>query len=435
MSNENAPIPNEATVTQTEPAIEAAPPAPAVETPSPAQRAEENHLAFVSEYSKQVPIEVFRANLRFTTRGLFVSQSFEPEVLKAFHDWYRRTHPDAPELSDTKLKRKLFGSEEPEAFYLVEGKTALYGVFVPANIGDPQRFRLPFYLGSPNPAKDTLHPSDPIFQSIPGLSVVQGREGTEVHLQLGDRRYSFSLEDVKRFRELAKESISVKKHHPEFDVSLSKSLQAFVGTLRASKPIKEAELELRPLRFSEQPQPPQRSARRDARGPRPPEYRSIAGLVFVLGDRGQLLQQYHLLGKNLYLFIRDEVAFSLARKTHGHIGSFDIHPRKSLHLGRFQAHGKRYELHGNALKGFVTDYAEGAGNKPALKARNVRAYLEDLIAIFQLAQPIERHKIQDYLSNSQKKGFNYYVNQQWLFVVSRKYEIMDCIARIGKNRR
>ena len=113
-------------------------------------------LPFIEETIKKIPLVTFQESYRITPQGLFFSLTKKTEILDFYRTWLKEKAGEKTgdevkeEIKEGKLVKKLFNTDAPERFYLLEGKKCLCGYFVPAVIQNPPQYRLPYYLGSPN---------------------------------------------------------------------------------------------------------------------------------------------------------------------------------------------------------------------------------------------------------------------------------------------
>ncbi|MDZ4786115.1 MAG: hypothetical protein SGJ02_08570 [bacterium] len=404
-------------------------------------------LPFIEAVIKKIPIEIFLESYRITAKGFFVSLTATNDIQSRYKEW-AVTHGNE-DIKDEKIFKKLFASETPQKYYLAEGKKVLSGYFIECFIQNPQNYRKPYYLGTPDSARDRLHSSDELFKSVDGLRSAQGKEGPELILSMPEGEIIIPMEMVQRFARLASNSKRLTERFPTMKDNLSEASKALVATIRRSKTIKIEEEIIRPLRY--------------ARDGDRVSCRTRSGFYFLISPYKRLVSVYHLFGKNLYSFVRDEVAYSLARETHGRMGSFEIFSRKSKPVGTLIVRGHKAFIHGQALTNFIKEALDNSAflktQKPEVKpiakveenkfqkpnkkphfvkevkkTKTIRDFVEVFINTLQLSQPIATGKVSSYLRKRYQRGFDVLVNDVWLFVFNERRLLVDCLTRTNKNR-
>jgi hypothetical protein len=389
---------------------EVAPPAPEV-----------NPLfGFIEEFAQIVPLAEFQNSFRITPNGLFVELAHKQRVLDLYRGWLDKKGIGG--LSEEKLFKKLFGSENPTRFYLAEGKRCLTGVFVECKIQEPMKYRRPYYLGSPTSAADTIHPADPMFQSDLNVRSISGKTGLELEVGVGDLDFVVSLPAVRDFIKLAAGSKKVNERYPNFAASLSDGATTLAKILQKSKPLTLSEEPLRPLRYSKD-------------GDKV-KCRTRMGFYFYFNAQNRLIAFYHGFGLNFFSFVRDEVAFSLAKEVHGKIGSFEIFRRTHKSMASLLVRGKKKMIHAKAFAHFLQESIDAPNlNKEVKGVHTVKTFVEPFINALQLAEPIAPSKVESFLSPKYRRGHDISAFNMWLFVSTKRGLIVDAISRRSTNRR
>ncbi len=410
----------------TQPSSETTQPStPPIEGSSPKEvvPAEPPHfLPYIEEVAKKVPVVEFNQAFRITPNGLFVELSHTQRAVDLYKEWL--VGRGVQDIKEDKLFKRLFGSDTPPRFYLAEGKKCLTGIFVDCPIKDPMRYRKAYYLGSPSPASDTIHPSDPLFTGNNDVHSIPGKGGIELGVSVGDKDVILPIEFVRTFTRLAPNSKKVMGRFPNINQSLSDAALALITIIRKAKLIKPEEEPLRPLRFAKD-------------GDR---IKCITrmGFYIYINQQHRVVGLYHAFGRNLYSWVREEVAFSLAREARGHVGSFEIFKRTHKFMGSLIIRGRTKMIHGKALTHFVKEALDApALIKEPKGVKTIRTFVEPFINVLQLAEQIDIGKVSAFLSPRYRKGHVVASFEQWLIVQASRGKnpiIVDVFSRRAKNR-
>src|SRR5690606_27452154 len=88
-----------------------------------AERPNEGIINFVAALSNLLPVTDLKENIRITHQGLFVAEGFTDQLVQCYQGWFEKQ--TGFQKSQEKSKKKLFGSLQPESYYLIEGKITL----------------------------------------------------------------------------------------------------------------------------------------------------------------------------------------------------------------------------------------------------------------------------------------------------------------------
>lgn len=391
---------------------------PAAEAP-PAPTIDEILIEkFISTIRGRFPVEHIRQNFRVTPRGLFIAApQFEP-MLDLYHRFAREQTEGSGSLTIDKLKKRLFKGIPPRLLSLDEGKFTCVGYLLPRTIREPQKYQLPFFVGTLTDARSTLHTQDPILAGLADLKVEHSGSGMTLRIDAGGRTVQVSEELAKRFAEVVTHSRRTLVDFPKAKDSLSEAIVALVHLLQKCRaPRRDAEI-LVPARFEKTPLE---------------QFRTIGGIVMILSGGAELMDVYELRAGNLAYFLRKE--FSALRSKQRRIGSFEIHVERDPLIGHFMfPGGRKVELTPRAFSGFIEHLGESPDKRDHLGSRfTVGQAFERFSTIFQLAQPIEPRLISDYLNGKPQGGTRYSIFGSWLFEVSKRNRIERCIAKHARK--
>ncbi len=376
-------------------------------------------LSFIEWALPKIPEELFAERYRIMSRGLFISVGEQPAIIKLYHEWCAVTSRPT-ELSDEKCLRKLLGPE-PKRYYLLEGKVTLNGFFVACRIPDPQRYRLPFHLGTPTEASDKLLVQDPLFLELKDIELRSANGVEELLFKFNSGPIRFPMQSLALFQKLCSQSQKVSKRFPQFNDSLSEGVRALHKVLRATRPALLKDEPVQPLRFLKE--------RRNV------QCLAAWGFYFYVNRDGKVLLFYHEYGRNLTNFLRQEAGSLLAMRDRRQDILLNLSHNSSPVLGTLTLHGRKVGIDWRALGSYIRELLE----TPHLwvdpkEPRTLATLLQEFSRVISRCDPIDRSKIASYLGTNYRNGFRFIVNEMWLFVVSPEWLVVDCIARIGRNR-
>jgi hypothetical protein len=254
---------------------------------------------FILVAKKWIPDERIRADLRVTPRGLFIHKDTLPVVMENYRDWLRHVAPHVDEPTTHRMLKRMFGTSDPELFYLIEPKRALIGYLIEAPLKNPAQLGLPVYLGSLEDARTRVHPRDPLVQCIPHLKAVMTPTGTQFEIAVQGTRVVFDTEILGLFGRLVQSNPRLRpKGFPEGTPALREVLRALIHHLGEARLAPENQRLLLPSKLV-----------KDSR------LRCVVhgALFFPLLPDGRIATVIDREGRNLMAFIRYEAAQLAAR--------------------------------------------------------------------------------------------------------------------------
>lgn len=394
----------------------------AQQAPSEIKKDEPNPLfEFIEWAIKQFNVVQFREKFRVTAKGLFVVLGQE-DVLPGLYKQWQAASGRPVEQDDSRCKKKLLGSDSPERFYLHEDKNTLWGYIISCPIQNPQGYRVAYYLGTPGSTGNALHPSDPALSALKKVELVQKGTNFEIVIKHGEQNLIFDTEQLKRFQSLARNSKKVQELFPTFNDNPTEGIKALEGVLQKA----------RPLRKEDEIVTPRMCQKFGWRG----LILSSWGFVFYFDLQGKVKLLFHTYGRSLGSILREEyLALSRDREWKRPIEIFFAKGRAAC-LGEISLEGKRIELSWDSLAAFVRELSESphlAGKETDPKT--IDSFISKYAHALARATFMERSKISSYIPPRFGKNCRCYVNEVWIFVISKSFVVLDCIARTGKNRK
>jgi len=365
---------------------------------------------FLQTLRQAKSFEPVRELVRVVPQGLFVDERATEQVIEHYRSWILEESQGVAQKTHDKAKQWLLGDQEPERHYLVEGKHVLAGALIPIALTDPQKFGLPYYLGSLLSTQSYIHPADPLLKNLKGVELRQGKAGLDALVQRRGGSVIVTDAVLKSFFRIAGSSRFLQKRYPQIEKSLSVCLRVLVGLVRRARNVPRTF----PVVVSF-----------DVKISKAKTVRAAGKFLFV-EEKGIVLRCFEMNGRNLSNFLREE----LVRTPREKLGSFKLTPKHRDLMGFYELRGKKTSVHARA-------YAEF--EELIRRARNPRERFsgwftsgecfEKFSSFFQLSQPIEKRNINGALERFGVSGDSCRIYGGWIFVLSREQTVMRTIAK------
>ena len=400
---------------------------PGVAVPSQPERqdgeggkADSVHL-FIGAIGSLLPREELKNSIRVTPRGVFVEERGFHRLVEAYQLWLKNQTGGEVTKSTDKCIKRLFDTLQPPQYYLVEGKQCLLGFLVKCSIEQPQRYGIPFYLGSLLDTREYLHPRDPFLASMKNVEIFHKPLGLELKVPFKGKSIRLPAEVLKDFAALAQNSSKLLEKNPQAGRSLRDSLMVVIRLLGKTREISDKEPLLIPSRY---------------RNKKDLKYFGLGSLVFVTERGGVLAGCYELRGKNFVLLVRNEVELSARAARGRQIGAIELPPRRSRFVGAIQVKHDRYWLHPRAFREFI----DQAPHAPSLRESfsgpfTIFDCLKKMPFVFAAAGSADQRQVAAYLAKPAPRGARFRVKDDWIFVILGKNEVVSCINKRRPQRR
>lgn len=367
-------------------------------------------VQFIESLKGNKGFEPYRAQIRVVPKGLFVAEAVVDVVALAFQKWLLAASQGAADKSLDKTKQWLFEGAAPERLYLVEGKSVLTGVLIPAAIATPQRFTLPYYLGSLLPAGEYLHPADPELQGLSGVTIAQGRLGLEIRITRRDAQLLIPENVLKSFRQIATGSRFLQRRYPGCERSLVVACKALIVIARRARRV--------PRKYP-------LVAPHDVIISKSKHLRAAGKFLFV-EDQGVITRILEMHGRHLSDFLRSE----LLRAPREKLGTFKLTPKHRDLMGFYEVRGRRTAVHARAFGEFVELIRRAREPRERLTGWcNAADCFERFASLYQLSQPIDKRRIAASLERFGIEGQSFRICGGWIFALSREGTLMRTVAR------
>lgn len=377
---------------------------------------------FLSSLRTLVDITDQKAHLRMTFKGLFVSTPFFEKIITIFQNWFEKK--TSGEITRTKNKciKRLFGSLTPQQYYLVEGKTCLMGNLISYQIQEPQKLKLPYYLGSLLDTQSYLHPKDPLLEQLKCVEALATNAGISFRIKMHQQVFEVSTAFLTEFAQIVSTSSSKSFEQTQGEddkPSLRTALPLFVKLLQHSRPLGPKWRLLVPAQYEHKSEI---------------SFRQNRDWVFILDAKHHLITSYQLHGRNLFRFIwREYVSFRQRSKSQ-RIGNFELRAKKSNYCGVFKMGNSIYVLPPQTLKQFIEQIAASPKLRESLPARyTVGDCLRKFCSIFQgiastrppaRATTAKAHPLKERQLNSPSG---------WTFTVNHRQVITSCMEQAARR--
>lgn len=375
-----------------------------------AQQARASIIHFIESLKGTKSFEPDRELIRVMPKGLFVDEKAIDRVVKAFQEWLLKESEGAARKTEEKTKQWLFEGNTPERFYLVEGKSVLLGFLIPIAIQTPQRFGLPYYLGSLLPTENYLHPDDPELRGVKGLELRRSRVGLEAVVRRRDKQIVIPETTLRAFHVIAQNSRFLQRRYPGCEKSLSLSVRALAGLVRRARVV--------PKTFPiVVPHSTKVSKSKEIR---------MSGKFMFVEEKGVLNTILELNGRNLSAFLRAE----LVRAPREMLGSFNLTPKHRDLMGFYEQGRIRTQVHARAFSEFEELIRRAREPRERFQGWFTAAEcFQKFSMFFQLSQPIERHKISAALERFGIEASGFRIHGGWIFCLSREGAVVRTVAK------
>ena len=373
-------------------------------------------LPFIRDVKTLFKIEEMKDKLRVTPAGLFIDEGLRPKLIEKYQEWLLKKTQGAVVKSERKCFKRLFGSEEPPEYYLVEGKNCLLGYLVACPVQQPQSMGIPFYLGSLTETRNYVHPRDPRLAAMENLELAATSDGMELQVQVRGRTYRMQTPFLLTLRELAEHSPHLLRQFPELPHALRETVRAAVKLLKRAALVEKKQQILVPQRLANAKQ----------------MFFLRSGTLVFAAERGErLVECYELKGASLNHLIRQDLrAVTGGQKRGAHLGSLEIIPRDPRRIGSLRIRGEQFFVAPRALQDFVERVLDYPPLRSRLPARyTVAMCIEEFCVICQQSEQIAKAKIARHVEQLKLKANRFYTYERWLLVIGDGNTILRCIDK------
>lgn len=368
-------------------------------------------LAYLDAVLKHFSSEEIKSGLRALRTGVFIDTKLVPSLVANYRLWRQVVQSANAAPSEEKCYRRLFNTESPELYYLLDGKLCIPGFLIPSEeILDRNRFSIPYSQASLLDAKFYIHPRDRILEETPGVSQGHGSgKGFYLELSCGDQKFTVYESGLKSFGECARQSSRVLDAYPQLKGALRDSLQPLREILTKAKVIPTKQKLLVPGKYK---------SKKNARLLR------FESLVLVVEKENQLIDCFDTRGKNLRELIKSE----LAERRNRRLGAFELTPNDKKYIAKIKIRSKYFRLHRKAFHEVLRSAHSSPGLRRELPTRyTVVDCLQALGEILRLADWVaQEEKGRQGSKGKVRKRLQF---GRWVFKTAENYSIISCQER------
>jgi hypothetical protein len=202
---------------------------------------------FIDALPSLLTRQEIEAYYKLTPLGLFLVESELEHIVDLYKAWFEKSGLGLSQRSVEKAKRRLFEREQPEPYYIFEGKKPIPGYLITLR-SKPKSSTLLQYRDKPLSALTQLHLRDPILYNTPGLISELDRDGLKMKVTLKGLAIYLDPNTPTVFYQIAKRSRALKKRFPNCADSVRSALPALVQLLQLSHPISRKRFHLLPTK-------------------------------------------------------------------------------------------------------------------------------------------------------------------------------------------
>jgi len=371
---------------------------------------------FIQKLPTLVKPEDSQRFLRATPKGVFVEQTFLTTLLQKYIDWFHKEVSSEASLSPLKVSKRFFRIPNPPLYYLVESKPIILGHLLRREIKDPQRSGLPHYFGSPDDARTTFNPRDPIAEEL-GVEVIQGRDGREFSLAVRGRTVRFGERTLKEFSRIGRRLDRRDREATFRSAALRDALQALAEAIQSSHPASKDKPLLIPVN-------------KNSAGN---TFLLYGALTFVCSPNGFVTACYDLGGQALFRFVKGQL---IDIHRHGGRGKgFELMGPRSRHIAIIRSKNTEFGVGAKAFEQFIRNALHRPIEGPKFRGwYSVADCLEEFSDLFKQSSLIDKHKISHQLPRINFRGARFWVSRRWLFITNNRQLITHCVDLYSNNR-
>lgn len=358
-------------------------------------------LSYINNISKYFDGDYLKRNIKQTSNGIFVNEQAITEFIEGFDKHLFDLTQTYPRKDFTKSLKKLFATEQPVVNYLIEGKSTSVGYVISTN----QRFPSLLNLNSITlDSKAYLHPRDPLFDSIPGLSTALAATGLDFKYT-SKHEYLFNLDTLKAFQKIIEKSKILISKYPNAPTSLRVALTDFIDFINILKK-------------------PNYKIVISNKFPHPNYLYLSWNKIILTVQNSRIVQIYNLRGPSFNEFVDNELKARINVPNFTQINSGSL-------VGKFEMPNRNFKLTNTILANFIADNLE-ANLKYLKNYFTVKDAIEALAKLLTTANNISEHDLP--FSPMRMPRISYYENLGWYFAVDQNKNLVGITTKFSASR-
>lgn len=365
-------------------------------------------LEFLGTLGKSLNETIRFHQLRATPEGLFVSEQAQDalsDVIEAF--LASQNLQGAPE--ENFLRKIPRGGEE--RYYLLDGKTCLFGALFRFPLTEQDKLSIPFWRGSLFDAKDYLHLKDPIFQNLEGTTHELNSRGFRISLTNRKKIAYLSIDILSEFGRLARNSKRLLEEEPRLTSALRYAAPLLVRMWGKAKVVRNSDKILIPAtQFRNKKQSLLR----------------LGDFVWIQDEDGTIQKCYSTRGKNLHNFLREETQ-ALKNELRGKGFHGFRFQNSGKHLGTLQLENESFFIEPASFKQFFDRIPYSRDLPKRIDGPyTFRLALELYLKVLSQSAWVDVVHVPKDFARQFKAGMNFRSKKNWYFAINRARHVLDC---------
>ncbi len=293
---------------------------------------------FLAELSKYISRDVLKRNLRRLPERVFVTQSAVAELENGYRKWLSDS---GAAIKEDKIKSRLYATEAPELFYLIEGKDCFLGYLMPLHADDTAEQALQKTQSIPINAEDYIHPRDPVLKDPKSFRVLNTPYGPLLEFSAGvikdgvEKKVTVPVTSYAEFIRPLRIAKHIARRNPTLAGPLRDSVETVAELLRVASPVTVK----------------QRLVLREADRGKISVFLRAGSIVFGIDGKGQLACCYDA-GRRGEVAVIDSEIKRLCAEQRDVGGGIRFERIGSQFLLSLRMNRERYRLHHRAFRSF-----------------------------------------------------------------------------------
>jgi len=370
---------------------------------------------FFINLAKSVDEFEAKDSLRVCGNGLFVSENSISLLTKSYEAWIKnQTGKDIQKSTDKYLK-KFFDSESPKTFYLIDGKECLVGYIASEtdnifNELKPSESNVPRYHGELLDPEWFLHPKDPIFSKLHGVTYESNSsKGSSICFEVKNKKIKLSTANLNRFMKKIKEA-RVINHE-----SLRQALGPLAKILNQAKASPTKYCNIIPKSIVKKS---------------PSLNLKWKTLSIILDKDNFIVGCFSNAGKAYRDSIDNEILSLQTKPPLTSVKSFTV----SRSTMKIKAHGMSLKLSQAAFSQYMRLLKRKKLKKGDQRFLSIKSVITKLVNLIHKSREPNEELLNELLDGKSLRNRIYRVNGNWVFVIKDKSEIASCF-RINLNQK
>ncbi len=356
-----------------------------------------------------------RKSLRICGSGLFVSENSISLLTKSYERWIKSQTGKEIQKSTDKYLKKFFNSEEPKTYYLIDGKECLVGYIASEtenifNELKPSETKVPRYHGELLDPEWFLHPKDPIFSKLRGVTYESNSsKGSSISFEVKNKKIKLSTANLNRFMKKIKEA-RVINHE-----SIRDALNPLAKILNQAKASPTKYCNIIPKSIVKKS---------------PSLNLKWKTLSIILDKDNFIVGCFSNAGKAYRDSIDNEILSLQTKPPLTSVKSFTV----SSSSMKIKAHGMSLKLSQAAFSQYMRLLKRKKLKKGDQRFLSIKSVITKLVNLIHKSGEPNEELLKELLDGQSPRNKMYRVNGNWVFVIRDRSEITSCF-RLNTNKK